>query len=126
MASLPIFLILIQPQFVVLFITITIIQVPVTSSTAIPNTVPNPDLCASRRIHSKLNSTGYFFNWLEPDTKSLGLNWFDARSYCQTRCMDLISLESLQEIAMLKKYIQFGEYFRNLDKTIQKFDCNFI
>ena len=75
------------------------------------NTLPKPELCSGRKIHSKLGTTGYFYNWLDPETKKLVLNWFDARNYCQERCMDLISLENLQEIAMLKKYIQFGKLY---------------
>jgi hypothetical protein len=72
-------------------------------------TLPKPELCAGRRIHSKLGSSSYFFSWLEPETKNLTLNWLDARNYCRDRCMDLISLELTQEILMLKKYIQFGK-----------------
>jgi len=68
--------------------------------------LPNPSLCASRRSHFQLGSTGYYVSWLEKDTRNLFLNWLDARNWCRDRCMDLISLETAQEIRRVKQLMK--------------------
>ncbi|CAG7719448.1 unnamed protein product [Allacma fusca] len=68
--------------------------------------LPKPELCAARKIHTKLGTSGYYFTWLEKDTRNLFLNWLDARNWCRERCMDLVSLETPQEIQLIKEYIQ--------------------
>jgi len=68
--------------------------------------LPNPELCAARKLHTKLGSNGYYFTWLEKDTRNLFLNWLDARNWCRERCMDLVSLETPQEIQLIKQSMQ--------------------
>lgn len=69
-------------------------------------TSPNPELCAGRKIHVKKLNSAYYFSWLERDTKNLFLNWLDARNWCRERCMDTVSLETPEEIQLIKQYIQ--------------------
>jgi len=64
--------------------------------------LPNPALCAERKIHFRLGDNGYYLSWLERDTKNLFLNWLDARNWCRDRCMDTISMESKEEVKVVK------------------------
>lgn len=64
--------------------------------------IPEPALCASRKSHFRLGSSSYYVSWLEKDTRNLFLNWLDARNWCRDRCMDLISMETADEINTVK------------------------
>lgn len=67
--------------------------------------LPDPNLCAARKIHYTLGQnqkTGYYISWLEKDTRNLFLNWLDARNWCRDRCMDLISMETPEEIQLVR------------------------
>jgi len=68
--------------------------------------LPDPKLCASRKINFRIGKTGYYASWLERDTRNLFLNWLDARNWCRDRCMDLISMESAEEIKTVKRMMQ--------------------
>jgi len=68
--------------------------------------LPNPSLCATRKINYRLQNVGYYVTWLEKDTRNLFLNWLDARNYCRDRCMDLISMETKQEIDFVKQSME--------------------
>lgn len=66
----------------------------------------NPALCASRKAHFRLGNSGYYVSWLERDTRNLFLNWIDARNWCRERCMDLISMETTEEIQKVKRLMK--------------------
>ena len=70
--------------------------------------LPNPSLCAQRKIHFRLGDSGYYASWLEKDTKNLFLNWLDGRNWCRDRCMDLISMETSDEIKVTKLLMKQG------------------
>jgi len=72
-------------------------------------TLPKPELCATRKIHAKLSGHGYYVTWFEKNTRNLFLNWLDARNWCRDRCMDLVSLESPEEISLVKGLIKKGK-----------------
>lgn len=38
----------------------------------------------------------YFFSWEHPPTRSLEVDWLDARNICRRHCMDAVSLETPQ------------------------------
>ena len=86
---------------------VTILAFLPTPAVSVPKnlSLPVPQLCATRKIHSKLEDSEYFFSWLERDTRNLFLNWLDARNWCRERCMDLVSLDSPQEIELVKQSI---------------------
>jgi len=64
--------------------------------------LPNPSLCAERKIHFRMGTNGFYASWLEKDTRNLFLNWLDARNWCRDRCMDTISMETSDEIKTVK------------------------
>jgi len=68
--------------------------------------LPEPDLCAARKINQRIGKSSFYVSWLEKDTRNLFLNWLDARNWCRDRCMDLISLESSEEIQMVKNLMK--------------------
>ncbi|CAL8114224.1 unnamed protein product [Orchesella dallaii] len=68
--------------------------------------LPKPALCAARKTHFRLGSSGYYVSWLEKDTRNLFLNWLDARNWCRDRCMDLISMETAEEIRKVKQLMK--------------------
>jgi hypothetical protein len=69
--------------------------------------LPSPALCASRiKHHTATKGSSYYFAWLEKDTRNLFLNWLDARNWCRERCMDLISMESPEEIQLVRSSMQ--------------------
>jgi len=65
--------------------------------------LPEAELCAERQQkagHKKgPRGKSYWFSWDsdEQTLRNARWNWFTARNYCRKRCMDVISLESLQE-----------------------------
>jgi hypothetical protein len=96
-----------QPKiyyFALIFVVVVIL--PLASCVAKNLSEPNPELCSSRKIHVKKLNSAYYFSWVEKDTKNLFLNWLDARNWCRERCMDTVSLETPQEIQLIKQYIQ--------------------
>lgn len=38
----------------------------------------------------------YFFSWEHAPTRSLEVDWLDARNICRRHCMDAVSLETPQ------------------------------
>jgi len=68
--------------------------------------LPKKDLCASRKLHYKIGKNGYYVSWLESKTRNLFLNWLDARNWCRDRCMDLVSLESPLEMAVVRELMK--------------------
>jgi hypothetical protein len=100
-SSLGIFFVLLQP----------VVSVPKNLS------LPSPELCAKRKIHHKLDASGYYVSWLEKETRNLFLNWLDARNWCRDRCMDLISLETPEEIQLVKTQMRSSK----LNETNFKF-----
>jgi len=75
--------------------------------------LPDAELCAIRKNkkgHNALNGKSYWFSW-ESNEKALTnarWNWFTARNYCRMRCMDLISIESLEEQNWLGQHMRSG------------------
>ena len=98
----------IVPQILSRFILlVTIFALLPAPAVSVPKnlSLPVPELCATRRIHTKLGDSEYYFSWLEKDTRNLFLNWLDARNWCRDRCMDLVSLDSPKEIELVKQSI---------------------
>lgn len=50
----------------------------------------------------------YFFSWEHQPTKSLEVDWLDARNICRRHCMDAVSLETPQENEFIKQRIARG------------------
>lgn len=48
------------------------------------------------------------FTWEEPKTVGLQLSWTEARDFCRARCMDLVSLETLEENDFIKERVSKG------------------
>lgn len=72
--------------------------------------LPNPALCATRKINFRIGKSAYYATWLEKDTRNLFLNWLDARNWCRDRCMDLISMETSEEIQTVKRMMKQSKY----------------
>lgn len=85
--------------------------------------LPDPKLCASRKINFRIGKTGYYASWLEKDTRNLFLNWLDARNWCRDRCMDLISMESAEEIKTVKRMMQQSK-LKHGQTFCYKLPCN--
>lgn len=47
----------------------------------------------------------YFFSWEHQATRSLEVDWLDARNICRRHCMDTVSLETPQENEFIKQRI---------------------
>lgn len=47
----------------------------------------------------------YFFSWEHQPTRSLEVDWLDARNICRRHCMDAVSLETPQENEFIKQRI---------------------
>jgi len=65
--------------------------------------------CVSGKIHDHFNDHGYLFTWEDPNTEHLELSWPEAREFCRTRCMELISLETKAENEFIKQHIDKGQ-----------------
>ena len=52
----------------------------------------------------------YFFSWEHGPTRSLEVDWLDARNICRRHCMDAVSLETPQENEFIKQRIARGKY----------------
>lgn len=50
----------------------------------------------------------YFFSWEHQATRSLEVDWLDARNICRRHCMDAVSLETPQENEFIKQRIARG------------------
>lgn len=50
----------------------------------------------------------YFFSWEHAPTRSLEVDWLDARNICRRHCMDAVSLETPQENEFVKQRISRG------------------
>lgn len=50
----------------------------------------------------------YFFSWEHAPTRSLEVDWLDARNICRRHCMDAVSLETPQENEFVKQRIARG------------------
>ncbi|XP_046988477.1 uncharacterized protein LOC124594166 [Schistocerca americana] len=61
------------------------------------------------QIHAVFRSHGYLFSWENQPTPIAPLNWLEARKYCRDRCMELVSLETLDENEFVKEKIDSGE-----------------
>merc|ERR1719445_2233578 len=67
--------------------------------------LPNIKDCNSRVHHTQFNGHGYFFSWEHKATKNLTVNWLTGRNICRRHCMDLVSLETDDEIDFLNARI---------------------
>ena len=70
------------------------------------------------KIHETFGGHGYMFTWEEPKTVGLQLSWAEAREFCRARCMDLASLETMEENDFIKERVAKGNTFQLLE-TIQ-------
>lgn len=63
--------------------------------------LPDPRSCANRVRHATYRDArgvahSYFFSWEHQPTRSLEVDWLDARNICRRHCMDAVSLETPQ------------------------------
>lgn len=75
--------------------------------------LPDPRSCANRVRHATYRDArgvahSYFFSWEHQPTKSLEVDWLDARNICRRHCMDAVSLETPQENEFVKQRISRG------------------
>lgn len=75
--------------------------------------LPDPRSCANRVRHATYRDArgvahSYFFSWEHQPTKSLEVDWLDARNICRRHCMDAVSLETPQENEFIKQRIARG------------------
>lgn len=75
--------------------------------------LPDPRSCANRVRHATYRDArgvahSYFFSWEHQPTKSLEVDWLDARNICRRHCMDAVSLETPQENEFIKQRISRG------------------
>ena len=59
----------------------------------------------------------YFFSWEHGPTRSLEVDWLDARNICRRHCMDAVSLETPQENEFVKQRIARGNNCREHGQT---------
>jgi hypothetical protein len=62
----------------------------------------------SGKIHDHFNDHGYLFTWEDTKTEHLELSWSEAREFCRTRCMELVSIETKAENEFIKDHIDKG------------------
>ncbi|KAK2576516.1 hypothetical protein KPH14_005839 [Odynerus spinipes] len=75
--------------------------------------LPDPRSCANRVRHASYRDArgvthSYFFSWEHLPTRSLEVDWLDARNICRRHCMDAVSLETPQENEFIKQRIARG------------------
>lgn len=75
--------------------------------------LPDPRSCANRVRHSTYRDArgvlhSYFFSWEHAPTRSLEVDWLDARNICRRHCMDAVSMETPQENEFIKQRIARG------------------
>lgn len=71
--------------------------------------LPNLKDCKDRINHLQFQGHGYFFSWEHEETQNLTVNWLTGRNICRRHCMDLISLETPDEIQLLKNRLIQGQ-----------------
>ncbi|KAL2744200.1 uncharacterized protein V1477_006742 [Vespula maculifrons] len=72
--------------------------------------LPDPRSCANRVRHASYRDArgvthSYFFSWEHLPTRSLEVDWLDARNICRRHCMDAVSLETPQENEFIKQRV---------------------
>ncbi|KAJ4436331.1 hypothetical protein ANN_18962 [Periplaneta americana] len=72
--------------------------------------LPDPRSCANRVRHATYRDARgvqhtYFFSWEHGPTRSLEVDWLDARNICRRHCMDAVSMETPQENEFIKQRI---------------------
>lgn len=75
--------------------------------------LPDPRSCSNRVRHATYRDArgvahSYFFSWEHQPTRSLEVDWLDARNICRRHCMDAVSLETPQENEFIKQRIARG------------------
>lgn len=70
--------------------------------------LPNIKDCNSRIHHIQWGGHGYFFSWEHEVTQNLTVNWLTGRNICRRHCMDLVSLETKEEIQFINNRIKDG------------------
>ncbi|XP_014604213.1 PREDICTED: uncharacterized protein LOC106786866 isoform X1 [Polistes canadensis] len=75
--------------------------------------LPDPRSCSNRVRHASYRdargvSHSYFFSWEHLPTRSLEVDWLDARNICRRHCMDAVSLETPQENEFIKQRVARG------------------
>lgn len=75
--------------------------------------LPDPRSCANRVRHASYRDArgvthSYFFSWEHLPTRSLEVDWLDARNICRRHCMDAVSLETPQENEFIKQRVARG------------------
>ncbi|KPJ11760.1 hypothetical protein RR48_08066 [Papilio machaon] len=68
--------------------------------------LPDPKSCANRVRHATYRDGrgvlhSYFMSWEHAPTRSLEVDWLDARNICRRHCMDTVSLETPQHEIVL-------------------------
>lgn len=62
----------------------------------------------------------YFFSWEHQPTRSLEVDWLDARNICRRHCMDAVSLETPQVyFYCILKSIFKSSYFLTITKILK-------
>ncbi|XP_043263677.1 C-type lectin 5 isoform X2 [Colletes latitarsis] len=75
--------------------------------------LPDARSCANRVRHATYRDArgvghSYFFSWEHQPTRSLEVDWLDARNICRRHCMDAVSLETPQENEFIKQRLVRG------------------
>lgn len=75
--------------------------------------LPDPRSCSNRVRHATYRDArgvahSYFFSWEHQPTRSLEVDWLDARNICRRHCMDAVSLETPQENEFVKQRVARG------------------
>lgn len=75
--------------------------------------LPDPRSCSNRVRHATYRDArgvahSYFFSWEHQPTRSLEVDWLDARNICRRHCMDAVSLETPQENEFIKQRLARG------------------
>ena len=73
------------------------------NSTSGALSLPNPRDCANRIKHAQFGGHNYFFSWEYDLTKDLKVDWVSGRNICRRHCMDLVSVETSEDISKLEK-----------------------
>ncbi|KAH8412076.1 hypothetical protein KR222_008710, partial [Zaprionus bogoriensis] len=99
-----------------MFVLRTLLLLAVSATVALAQrrlALPDPRSCANRVRHATYRdargvSHSYFFSWEHAPTRSLEVDWLDARNICRRHCMDAVSLETPQENDFVKQRIARG------------------
>jgi len=75
--------------------------------------LPEAKLCAQRKNkagHQLVGGKSYFFSWDSEEAviKQARWNWFTARNYCRKMCMDLVAIESNNELQAVGRQMGRG------------------